>query len=589
MALLAAVSLVGYALLPGSLRGRRSELAIPLSVSIGAGAAGLAVWLAGSLAGTRSVLPLLAVAVLVSLQRARAFAGDLCRVGRRLAALSRRAPVLSVLLVAAALTPLPQLLLPLVDSDGVRYHVALPKLFVLTGRVFFYPWSVHAALPQGTEMLYLAGLLLRSGETAKWLHYGFFLATLAGLALAVHRGKGLRQAALVAPLLYATSPAVAAVAPAAFVDHAVAFHVVVATLCVARGRLAGASFALGAALAAKPTAGPAALGLLGAAVVRAPRGRRLVTAGLFLCGTVAFVLPLSVRNLLATGDPVYPVGHVLVGAPVPGVSEESQRKTTRWTEGGGGGPVGIAWFPGPGLRAEDAAGGHLLAVLAGAPLLLRRRGARPFLAVGGATLGVALFLSPPAWYLLPLFASLAACGGLLAASLRRPWGALVAGLLVAPGLVTTARAGLESFSPVPLLTGRVSREEFLERAVPGYRAAALLRRFEGEAVMAVDFPAPYYLDRPWVAEGLLDEPVLRSWMRETDSADDLLLRLRLLRVRHLLVTPGYGGGSSVSMLPLAPVPEKVPLAAALRSRLRLLGSVDGVDLYEVPDAGRLGP
>lgn len=201
---------------------------------------------------------------------------------------------------------------------------------------------------------------------------------------------------------------------------------------------------------------------------------------------------------------------------------------------------------------------------------------------------VAVFLRPPAWYLLPLFLCLAACGAWAAAGLPRPWGGLLAGLLALPACYGAVRLGLETFSPGGYLRGRLSRDDFLARSVPGFRATVALRALPGEVVMAVDFPAPYYLDRPWVAEGLLNEPPLKSWMRETASADELLDRLRRLRVRHLLVTPGYGGGTPISMLPLAPRPEKVPLAAALRSRLRLVTTADGVDLYEVPSVGAAG-
>ncbi|MBK9373614.1 MAG: hypothetical protein IPN03_07735 [Holophagales bacterium] len=100
--------------------------------------------------------------------------------------------------------------------------------------------------------------------------------------------------------------------------------------------------------------------------------------------------------------------------------------------------------------------------------------------------------------------------------------------------------------------------------------------------MALDFPGPFYFQRPWVVEGVLNEPPLRLWLAEGADGAGLLGRCRALDVTHLLVTPGWGGGTPTSLYPLARSREEAEAVVAFRSKLRLVATVDGVDIFELP-------
>jgi hypothetical protein len=100
--------------------------------------------------------------------------------------------------------------------------------------------------------------------------------------------------------------------------------------------------------------------------------------------------------------------------------------------------------------------------------------------------------------------------------------------------------------------------------------------------MALDFPGPFYLDRPWVAEGVLNEPPLRLWLAEGEGGEGLLARCRALGVTHILVTPGWGGGTPASLYPLARSRREAEALVAFRSKLRLVATVDRVDVFELP-------
>lgn len=562
-------------------RPRRAELALPLALSVGTLVTG---WLSFvvALASTWLVGLVWAGLLLFSFRRRRELLVDSIRVARRLRALAASAPAAALLLGIALVALLPPLFLPLADSDGIRYQVALPKLFLLEGHVVPYPWDVHASLPQLVGGLLLAVLPLGGGEAAKLLHAAFFLATLATFALFLHRDRRSRRAAVYGPLLLAAAPVAAVPATAAFVDHAALFHLVVAALLLSRARALASFGPFGAAVATKTTAGPGAAVLLLLAAVWSERGTRLRSLALGGAAVLLAFAPFGLRNLVETGDPVFPTGHVLLGRPVPGTDPVLVKKVLDYrptaTE-----PLGIGWLPGePGLSADDVAGPALLLGFFALPVALRGRRGHVLLALAGAYLAVGLLSHPLARLLMPLFLALAGVAALAADRWFRRVATPVVAVFAAG---TFAFATFPALGPGPALahlTGRISRDEFLTRVVPGYRAALFVNARPGGRVMALDFPGPVFLARSWVAEGVVNEPPLRLWLGKGAGADELLSRCRALGVTHLLVTPGWGGGTPASLYPLARSRREAEALVAFRSRLRLLATVDGVDVWELP-------
>jgi hypothetical protein len=580
--LLAALSLIGFAAMPSRLRPRRAVLTIPASLAVGSLAVGWTSFLAGTFIGTAAILPLFAAGVLASLIRARAWARDVRRCLARLVALARANLLATAVLAVIGLLVVPQLLLPLVDSDGLAYHVALPKLYVLTGHVWFVPWTVTSALVQSMEMIYLIGFRLAGGETAKFLHFGYFLASLGTLALAVHRGRRTRAAAMLAPLLYASAPVVLAPAGAAFVDHAATFFVLTGALILfRRGPALLAGIALGAAIAAKITVAPAVVGLFVWATFDGlkPVLHRAVAIAVPLI--VAF-LPFGLRNVRNTGDPIYPLGYVLLHRDVPGITADRVAYAAQFHSSVPG-PLGIAWTLDPEhVQTDEVAGLHHAIGLLALALAIRFRWTRRWLALIVPCLIVALVFRPPTRYYLPMFAALAALEAYALVLLSRRIATVVAIAAAAPALIAAAVPMLTFPRPAELLLGRMNRDAYLTRHVPGFAAAQVINRQPpGGWVMALDFPAPYYFDRPWIAEGVLNDPPLQRWIAEARSADDVVRRLRANDVRYLVVTPGYGSGTRNALLPLARDRRQAEIILALRRRLILLANVDRVDVLAV--------
>jgi hypothetical protein len=246
-------------------------------------------------------------------------------------------------------------------------------------------------------------------------------------------------------------------------------------------------------------------------------------------------------------------------------------------------PLGITW--GPGLSrapADEWAGWHHLAGLFCVIVAGVYRPARVLLVPVLAYVPFGAVFRPPTRYLLPLLWSLAGLEALAltALSRRRLWplgvlAALPAGYLACDILLT-------SFRPMDYILGRLDRNTYLASVVEGYAAARYVDSLPpGGRVMALAFSAPYYFNRPWIAEGMLNEPPLKSLLARAASADDVLAWLRSLDVRYLVVTPSYGGGTPLSLLRLATTPREAHLLGEVKANLQRLTTLDRVDVYAI--------
>ena len=576
--------LVGYRVLPRGLRPSKAVLTGPLALSLGTTVVGVVTWTVGAVFGTGAAVVAAVLMMAWSLTVLLPWFRDVGRLTRRVGSIARHNPPLTVLGLGTVGFALPHLLLPVIDSDGLRYHLALPKLFLLEGRVFFYPWDLHAAFPQTVEAVYLLGLRAAGGEVAKFLHFGAFIGSLVVLMLLVHRGRDTRRAAVCAPWFFAASPAVLAASGAAFIDLFVVFHVGVAAL-LARYRahplLIG--LALAGASASKWSAAPVVAGLV-LLVWWRDRFRWRTLAALVLPIVIA-VLPYLVRNAMAIGDPVFPVGVGLVKGHVQGVDGDRHAYVTQ-VHREIPGPLGIPWGTSVGeVQGDEVAGWHLLLGLLALPLALGRRGGAVWLAIAVPYLVVGLAYHPSVRLAMPLLWVLAASSASVASRVSGRLTPLVGLVLVAPALATSWGIVSSHGRPLDHLRGRITAEEVLRSAVPGREAALLVNdQPAGGRVMALDFPSPYFFSRPWIAEGINNRPPLAQWLEAGDDAGTILRRLQEHDIRYLVVTPGYGGGTRFALVAVGETPEQQKVMAELRTHLELVGTRQDVDVYRVPES-----
>ncbi|MGD8626918.1 MAG: phospholipid carrier-dependent glycosyltransferase, partial [Anaerolineae bacterium] len=238
-------------------------------------------------------------------------------------------PTLLVAFIAATLLlALLVALTPPVEWDALTYHLAGPDRYLQNHRLTAEFDIYYLFFPSFMEMLFTAGLALRSDIVARLLHFSYLLLTLGALGAFALRYWKPRQG-LVAAAFFVSIPTAVQIAAWAYVDLALSFYTFAAFYALynwlaapapetgprpaaARGWLLLAGLFSGAAAAIKYT-GAACLLALGAVLLwalirRRIEARRFLVGALALGALTALVAgPWYLRNTLVAGNPIYPL------------------------------------------------------------------------------------------------------------------------------------------------------------------------------------------------------------------------------------------------------------------------------------------
>jgi hypothetical protein len=225
--------------------------------------------------------------------------------------LARRWPS-SVPAIAYALGFLALLLLlhslaPPSEWDELAYHLPIPLHAAETGR-FALAGDDFSYFPQLCESLTAAGLLLGGAiSVGRVLHF-FFAIALGGVVFAATRElvPADRRAAWLGLSILAVEPVFVAIAPIAGIDLALSFFALLGVWILQKSelrRMALLAGVLGGFACGTSYRGILALLALAAAAVAARRTRVLWVLAL---GGAIGAAPWYLRNLIATGNPLYP-------------------------------------------------------------------------------------------------------------------------------------------------------------------------------------------------------------------------------------------------------------------------------------------
>jgi hypothetical protein len=539
----------------------------------------LTIWVTGGLLGTGFILPAVILLLIPALFSIKQWWQNLKQALGNGWRLVRSSPISSATLLLPVLFCLPLLLLPIVDSDGLRYHLALPRLFLLEGHIFRYPWDITGAYPQGADMLYLFKLIIGPAEAAKFFHFFLFLLGIVTIILMIRTEKTNRHGAFLGALLYAVSPVVLSIVSAAFIDNFVIFHLGLACLLIRfRAKPVIIGIALAGAAWTKWTVAPGILGILVLLWFQAQAGKRIRALMAAVIPAIVVLTPLLVRNTISTGDPFYPVLTGFVRGSVAEVDAESYQYVTQRHKALPG-PLKIPWGASVGkVEWDEVVGWHHLLGLILFPLALRDRRTRTAAALIIPYLLFEIWFNPSVRLTMPFIWGLAVVEGQLLEKLRQRW-ALSITLAAALPLLVISGFSLQKNS-LKYIRGELTRRQVEQRIIPGWDAAEFVNSspLRGK-VLALDFPAPYLFKRSWIAEGLVNKPPLRIWLDQAETVDDLIEEFRVNEIKFVVVTPGYGGGQSYALLPLAKTEKEARLIMALRQRLQRVFSKNSVDVY----------
>ena len=564
LAIVAASAAAGLACL-ALLRADRGDpgerLVAGLAAGLGlAGAAGLALAALGAL----RPVPIAALGVLAFIVGVRRLAATMRALDWR--ALRGAWPFVIVCAILLA-AELPTMLAPPVGGDQTKYQLAYPRLYALHGTLVATPWSFWGQMQFLPNFVFAIAFALRGDVLARLVN-GVF-GVLAALALAdlVRRRLG-RDTGAVAGALFFTLPITWSLMTRAGADLALVLYAALAVSAVLGWRATGNARDLRrAALFAGLAGGTKVMGLLvpalvGLAVLAGEiRMRRTALRHALAFGAIAAVAlcPWYVRNVVDTGNPVYPFGYAVFGGRnwSPAASgyladyyrqyQDDQAARRDGTPYVGLDVLRFPWdltmhpdsFENGARQSMDV--GPFALAFAPALLLVRRRRA-PVMTTAAIGLGYAAVIAVGAWahprYVLPGVALVLAATVPAARTLLRPrlFAAAVA-CTIAGNLVLTTRLLPPLWADqVRVATGRLSSDAFLRRHSTRFafwEEANAAIPADGHVLVLEKVPHPYYIDRAFVLGSYLEQGLVDY--RALQTPETLADAARRLGITHVAV------------------------------------------------------
>lgn len=238
------------------------------------------------------------------------------------------------------LITIPYALTPAIQSDELRYHLAAPETWLALGRIEYLPHQAFSNFPFLVEMLFMIAMALQGAEGAHMIHLAFLESSAVLIALLAwllmretaprtpfrdeDGAKARRTLAGLAGVAFATIPTAAILACWAFVDIATCAYflaiVYVGALMLTSSKppppwLLGvmAAGAMGTKYSMIPLAVAGALYFV--PLLAWTRGFVAIRKTLLPALGVALLLvaPWLIRNVIWTGNPVYPLAYSVFG------------------------------------------------------------------------------------------------------------------------------------------------------------------------------------------------------------------------------------------------------------------------------------
>jgi 4-amino-4-deoxy-L-arabinose transferase-like glycosyltransferase len=398
-----------------------------------------------------------------------------------------------------------------VDWDSLAYHLAVPKIWLAYGRVDFISFIHHSNFPQTVDAMFLWGLQFGGESGAKMVSWIYFALALLGV-FGLTRSRYNATAAWWATVSFATIPAAMWLSGTAYIDVANgAFAGLGLALAVVAVVEKDSKFAvlagvlLGFAAGSKYT-GLQTIAVAGIVMLALSRGKELRSAALVVGLAVAVAAPWYVRNVVNTGNPVYPFFYSVFGgknwSPYNATIYSHEQQTfgagRAMAEPGqdyvsnpleplrlGHAVLGLAYQPGRYINPGQTQGQGLplgalgaTALLAGLLWLasgLSRKFENGILAGVGLSFALWFFLSEQSRYIIALILPLTVLLG--GAVVRLALGRVLAAAQVAQSLLGLyVLNSLLVSDQLQVVSGKVSPEDYQSQRIGFYRTAQRLNQ-----------------------------------------------------------------------------------------------------------------
>ncbi|MBN2329303.1 MAG: hypothetical protein JXR73_19335 [Candidatus Omnitrophica bacterium] len=476
-------------------------------------------------------------------------------------------------------------LMPPTQSDGLRYHLSVPKLYLEHGGFYSIPNIAFSNFPFLIEYLYAIPLAFGLDSTPKMIHASFFLLTIR-LIYDMGRRMGCGRSGMYGALLFASVPFASIFASWSFMEMGLTLYTLLTlALCLdameeekkgagaaSRRSIVVCGISGGFLLSCKYTAlAPLFLFFLmlawpGLSVSWKGVQKKLMRAILF--GIVVFLVasPWFIKNIVLWGNPVYPFAGGIF--PTPNWSrfndlffrfhagmkghynELMYSPAWEWIRDAVTLPFRVTFYPGDKIWHPDDFGSWQVGPvwLTLTPLLLLYRSWTPR-KVLHLIAGVFLYL---VWaytyrdsrFLLPAMAVMAPLFAVVVEEmvLHRSW---TKWCFIAPVfycLIFTSSVILLPTKNAPwwVVSGTISKDFYLENVCDFTRNPNQAFRWlkentrAEETVLLHGIEHPFYCPNKFIGADWFNTDPLIAWSWESPSVEGLLEQLRKEKIRYIV-------------------------------------------------------
>ncbi|MDI6735041.1 MAG: glycosyltransferase family 39 protein [bacterium] len=215
------------------------------------------------------------------------------------------------------------LLVPTITFDALVYHLAVPQTYIKHHKIVYLPDNCFSNYTFNTEMLFTLGLLLKGDLLARAIHFLFGLLSALGIYALARRYFGQRTAYW-SILAFCSMPLAVFVATVAFNDFSLTFYEILAVYAFINwshekkhGWLLVCGLMCGLAIGTKYFGGFCfiilSLSILWVAWQQQGPLKALKTTAIFAILVLLPNLPWLIKNLVFTGNPVFPLFYPVLG------------------------------------------------------------------------------------------------------------------------------------------------------------------------------------------------------------------------------------------------------------------------------------
>ena len=445
-------------------------------------------------------------------------------------------------------------LTPAIGNDALTYHLGAPKLYLENHGFYFIPGKLCSNYPLNNEMLYIIGLLLGGDIAAKGIHFAMTVFILIGMYQFTKHYLPNALFIFLPLLLFYSIPSVFVNSHMAYSDLTITFYIFLSVYAflnwfsgkqvqwlVICGVLTGLSMATKYSALLLPFMG--CLGILCVSRRQKIDNRQaLLFLGLYVLSALVVGSPFYIKNWILTGNPLYPFLYPIFGGT--GWDMELSRQYDLFLKNLGMGrglfnylllPWNVSFYAKMNSPVFDGILGPLFILTL--PFAAWTKNTPAALKIAMVYCGITFLF----WiasvhqirYLIPIFPFLAIMVGYILGYFRsHRWVFSLLLMFIVVGLGFNGYHIFKDFqviSPIKVVTGRESRNTFLNRMLPAYSIFQYINTHlpEDSKIFFIYMKNPGYLcDRPYYSDSVMESHTMEKILSSATSPEQVYLDLK---------------------------------------------------------------